>query len=301
MHESSGARAFSKPHTNSATRPISKAHGISKALVVAVASLLLACGCTNIDRNQQVTKSGGVSTPSADSPSIPERSKTPVLPPAEGPRITFDREQIDLGSVEEGIEIERKFELSNTGSKPLKIYAAYASCGCTVPTLEMRTLKPGGKTDLKVLIDTAMKQDQVTKTVNVSSNDPDRPIVALALSMHVKNRHTGLSSDGKAKIFTDEKCSSCHASAGVGLFGKELYEADCAMCHGAGAQGGIGPCLVAGDYNNAAFKDYIRKTIEYGSKRHQSMPGFLVDAGGPLAKEQVDSIMTYLAELSKKK
>ena len=43
----------------------------------------------------------------------------------------------------------------------------------------------------------------------------------------------------------------------------------------------------------------VKQIISYGSKTHRSMPGFLVDAGGPLSQAQVDSLMAYLSEVSK--
>src|SRR5690606_17240954 len=109
------------------------------------------------------------------------------------------------------------------------------------------------------------------------------------ITMEVPNLHIGLEESGKAKILTNEKCMSCHVDRGVGLAGKDLYQADCAMCHGEGAEGAVGGALVYGDYSDEKYKEHIRQVISYGSKTHRSMPGFLDKAGGPLVKEQIDS------------
>lgn len=216
------------------------------------------------------------------------------------PRLSFKPDFVELGKVDEGAEIPTFFTLTNSGSEPLKIHEATSTCGCTVPELKQHELLPGESTKLDIIVDTTMKQGQVTKTVEISSNDPESPVVSLPIKMEVKNRHEGLTDDGRVKIFTDEKCNSCHVLKGVGLAGKDLFEADCAMCHGDDAKGAVGGALIFGNYNDPEYEKHIRDVISYGSKTHRSMPGFLDRAGGPLIKEQIDSIIEYLKELSEK-
>jgi len=226
---------------------------------------------------------------------VEEQRKTPV----NAAQISFDHEEFDFGPVAEGIELEHKFKIFNRGTEPLQIFKAYSTCGCTVPKLPKTLLQPGESTTLTVQLDTSMKQDAVTKTVDVSSDDPERPLVILSLSMLVENRHKALAERSKAKFLTDEKCTNCHVAQGVGLFGEELYKADCAMCHGQDAQGGVGPCLLR-DFSDPTIKKHIWQVTSFGSPRKVTMPGFSEDAGGPLAREQVNSIIEYLEHLSKK-
>ncbi|MDZ4832458.1 MAG: DUF1573 domain-containing protein [Candidatus Melainabacteria bacterium] len=216
------------------------------------------------------------------------------------PRLDFQPDVVELGLVEEGAEVPTSFMLKNVGSEVLKIHEAHSTCGCTVPNLKEHDLKPGESTKLDIMVDTTMKQGAVTKTVEVSSNDPDMPVVSLPIKMEVKNRHEGLTDDGRVKIFTDQKCASCHVDKGVGLGGKDLFEADCAMCHGDDAKGAVGGALIFGNYDDPKYAKHIRDVIENGSKTHRSMPGFLDRAGGPLIKEQVDSLIVYLQGLSEK-
>lgn len=235
--------------------------------------MLLACGC-----------------------STQPESQTPAI----GPRIAFDQEEFDFGPVAEGIELKHVFKITNTGTETLQITKAASTCGCTIAKLPKSTLNPGASTRLTVELDTSMKQGEVTKTVDVDSDDPDRPKVILAMHMDVENRHKSLSEHSKAKFLTDEKCINCHVAQGVGLFGEELYKADCGMCHGEDAQGKVGPSLIR-DYKDPAVRNYVLEVTAHGSKRHASMPGFLEDSGGPLAKVQIDSIIEYLATLKEKK
>lgn len=227
-----------------------------------------------------------------------------ILPVAEAqdsaPEIKFDSQVFDFGTVDEGAIIDHTFKVSNQGQTTLKIVGAHAACGCTTPKFEKKTLEPGETTNLFVTVDTSMKQNAVTKTVNITSNDPRHPVVEIALKMFVRNQHKGLSEGAKAKILTDEHCASCHVARGVGTFGLTLYNADCAMCHGPKAEGESGPPLI-GPYDNAAYFNHMKEVLKNGSKKTNAMPGFSGEAGGPLAQEQIDSLLTYLKELSAKR
>ncbi len=168
-------------------------------------------------------------------------------------------------------------------------------------SLQKKILEPGESTDLFVTIDTSMKQNAVTKTLNVSSNDPKRPIVELALKMFVRNQHKGLTEGAKAKILTDENCTSCHVARGVGEFGIKLYVADCAMCHGPKAEGREWSTPNRRPYDNAAYYEHMKNVLTNGSKKTNAMPGFGGEAGGPLAQKQIDSLLGYLKDLSSKR
>jgi len=216
------------------------------------------------------------------------------------PHLSFNADHYDFGKVDEGVQLKHSFTIKNTGGSSLTIHNAYSTCGCTVPKLEKHLLKPGESTSLQVIIDTAMKQNVVTKTVFVNSNDPRHHRSTLYLTLDVRDPHIGMSTEAKAKIFSDERCAACHVAQGVGLYGEELYRADCAMCHGIKARGAVGPTLL-GPYDNLTFAQQMKRIISFGSKTHRSMPGFLGEAGGPLDQEQVDSLVVYLSKLSKAK
>lgn len=213
------------------------------------------------------------------------------------PKITLDSQVFDFGNVDEGARVTHTFKIKNTGTGILQLQSAYASCGCTLAKLGKKTLLSGDTTDLNITVDTTMKHDAVTKTVHVSSNDPVRPIIAIDLNMLVHNPHKDLTMQGKAKIFADQHCASCHVARGAGQLGRDLYNADCAMCHGPKAEGGSGPPLI-GVYENQIYAKHIEDVISKGSSEHNYMPGFSTEAGGPLAKAQVDSLVTYLKDLS---
>jgi mono/diheme cytochrome c family protein len=224
--------------------------------------------------------------------SIADSKKASTTIPS--PRLTVDARRFNFGSVDEGVDIEHTFKITNTGNAPLALYDAKSTCGCTVAKLTNKNLQSGESSELTIVVDTSMKQSKVEKTVNLLSNDPANPDLELILAMNVRDPHKGMKGDVGAKIFHDEKCISCHVDQGFGLFGGDLYEADCAMCHGTEAKGAVGPGLL-GPYSNEVYAKHVADVIAHGSKRHRSMPGFLSEAGGPLNQEQVDSIVKYLA------
>jgi hypothetical protein len=219
---------------------------------------------------------------------------------ADAPRITIEPLTYDFGTVDRGVWLKHRFSIANTGSAPLILSRTYATCGCTLPKLIKNKLLPGETGALDVSVDTSMKQNRITKSVFVVSNDPLKPSLKVDLSMNVVDPHNGMSDDNKVKIFTDEKCSGCHVARGVGKLGRDLYNADCAMCHGPKAEGAIGPTLI-GPYEESTFAHHITEVASFGSRTHHSMPGFLADAGGPLNKQELDSILKYLADLSSKR
>ena len=67
------------------------------------------------------------------------------------PKLTADKEKVDLGTLALGQTVEVKFEVTNTGDKPLNFTdAPYVQVvkGCCAPTPEVgtRTLMPGQQT-----------------------------------------------------------------------------------------------------------------------------------------------------------
>ncbi len=81
-------------------------------------------------------------------------STTAVVPPVEtthaGGKPQFDRVQHDFGVVEPDSRHSTVFTLTNVGKDLLEIGQTDASCGCTVPVLQTKSLPPGGSMDITV-------------------------------------------------------------------------------------------------------------------------------------------------------
>lgn len=260
-----------------------------------LAALIFLGGCARLDKhgldlngqNSNSTSSRLTNRSSSNASSINANS-------AHG-QIHFVSEKVDLGKVEAAAEVPCSFMISNKGKAVLHVTEAKSECGCTATKFKGALLNPGSSVKLEIMVDTTMKQGSVTKDMVVYSDDPVRPIARLYIVMDVKNAHGKMSLKDRTKIFTAETCKRCHVDEGVGQFGKELFEADCAMCHRKQESGILsGPLIESVDYSDRMMSDHAREIITHGSPTNPSMPGFLVTAGGPLAQEQIDSLVAYL-------
>jgi mono/diheme cytochrome c family protein len=75
----------------------------------------------------------------------------------------------------------------------------------------------------------------------------------------------------------------------VVLTGADLYETNCASCHGSSAEGGVGPALAAGSEAAEETDSRIIARIRDGKN---AMPPF----AGSLTDEEIELILEYLRE-----
>lgn len=207
--------------------------------------------------------------------------------------ISFSPQVYDFGKVDEGIEVHGLIKIKNNGKEKLLIKSATSTCGCTVSKLKSNEILPGQSIGLEIMMDTALKQGLVKKEIKVVSNDPQMPEALVYVQARVSDPHKSMGKAGKAKIFLG-RCAVCHVDQGKGKRGEGLYLADCSMCHGMNLEGAVGPALVPIKFSNPKIAKKIEDTICFGSKYHRSMPGFLKDAGGPLDRDEINSLISYL-------
>jgi hypothetical protein len=86
----------------------------------------------------------------------------------------------DFGKVTDGEKVIYNYRFKNTGSKPLIISSASASCGCTVPEKPEEPVKPGETGFLKVVFNSEGRVGPTHKTITVISNAyPAFPVLLL--------------------------------------------------------------------------------------------------------------------------
>lgn len=85
------------------------------------------------------------------------------------PEISFEKETINYGTIDQGADGQREFVFTNTGKEPLIITHAKGSCGCTVPTWPREPIAPGEQGVIKVKYDTK-RVGPFTKSVTINSN-----------------------------------------------------------------------------------------------------------------------------------
>lgn len=196
-------------------------------------------------------------------------------------------ETFEMKPVKEGEAAEAVLFIRNEGSDFMEIVDVQSSCGCTAAEPESRLIPGGGFTRLKISVDTSAKLGDVKKWVRVRDAKGNEATAWLTLNV-ADNPH--MSGEGKG-IFS-EGCRSCHYTPAVGLHdGEALYQAACAMCHGADAKGDYAPGLR--HHNDLEALSYL---IREGTGGRQ-MPGFGLEQGGPLSKDQVDALSRWLLSL----
>ncbi|HXG39264.1 MAG TPA: DUF1573 domain-containing protein [Bacteroidota bacterium] len=103
------------------------------------------------------------------------------------PKITVDKEKIDLGVLYNGAVKGAEIKLTNTGNDTLKIMGVQSSCGCTTVKHPKSALAPGESDIIKVEFNSTGFYGPATKLVNITSNDPNRTYVTVTLTAEVRN------------------------------------------------------------------------------------------------------------------
>lgn len=85
-------------------------------------------------------------------------------------KISFEATEYDFGMVDEGAEVIKTFNFTNTGKIPLIISDARSTCGCTVPDWPKNPVPPGGEGEIKVVFQTKGKPNRQNKPVTITAN-----------------------------------------------------------------------------------------------------------------------------------
>jgi hypothetical protein len=193
-------------------------------------------------------------------------------------RFIFDKNEYDLGTLEEGRSLSFDIPLKNITAKPLKIISLESSCGCTSAIIINGNIGSGKTGSIRVTIDTTGKIGRVVKTIEVMTDISQTPSV-LKLRGSVKHSGDGVVDAGA--IFRSD-CKRCHVGEDIkSKHGEMLFNAVCFMCH----------------KDHSTYKHLSRVLLEKsisGGITNTSMPGFAETNGGPLSPEQISSLVDFL-------
>ena len=113
-----------------------------------------------------------------------EPAQAPVAGKGE---IKFETDIHNFDTLEYGGNGSYEFKFKNTGSEPVIITEAKASCGCTVPVYPKNTpVKPGESQIIKVTYDTK-RSGTFNKSVTIRSN-ANEPVKVISIKGFVKNK-----------------------------------------------------------------------------------------------------------------
>ena len=93
----------------------------------------------------------------------------------------FETEEFNFGTIEQGESTTHEFKFVNTGSEPLIISGAEGSCGCTVPIYPKEPILKNQSAVIKVTFNSSGKFGIQDKTVTISSNAKQSPMI-----IHIK-------------------------------------------------------------------------------------------------------------------
>lgn len=104
---------------------------------------------------------------------------------ANSPKIEFETVDINGGKIIEGEKFVYDFKFKNTGTGPLIIESAKASCGCTAATPPVESIQPGGNSAITATFDSKGRVGSQSKSITVRSNDVNTPTVVLKFTVEV--------------------------------------------------------------------------------------------------------------------
>jgi mono/diheme cytochrome c family protein len=78
--------------------------------------------------------------------------------------------------------------------------------------------------------------------------------------------------------------------------GGQIFQTNCAACHGARAEGGVGPALRANKFIQGSNDATVFATIAKG-RPGTAMPAWLQANGGSLTQDQINNVIAYLRTL----
>ncbi len=103
------------------------------------------------------------------------------------PKLSLDRQEIDLGIVYRGAVKKAGFTIKNIGNQPLKILQVVPSCGCTALKRPKDVLAPGESDVVEVEFSSATFRGRVeSKRVDIQTNDPTAEYATVMLTADVR-------------------------------------------------------------------------------------------------------------------
>jgi len=109
---------------------------------------------------------------------------------ANGPRIEFEKSNLDLGTVAQNSVMDFSFRFMNTGDKPLLISEVRPSCDCVVLDFPPAEVAAGTSAAISGKFLSGSYRGQVNQTIVVASNDEKYASLMLTLVIMVQQSVT---------------------------------------------------------------------------------------------------------------
>ena len=109
--------------------------------------------------------------------------------------ISFEKTEIDYGTIPQNSEGMRSVKFKNTGGQPLIIKNAIPSCGCTVPTWTTTPVMPNENGIVEVKYDTT-KVGPIDRTVKILLTDGSETLLTIKGNVVANGGATATVADG---------------------------------------------------------------------------------------------------------
>jgi hypothetical protein len=100
---------------------------------------------------------------------------------ASHPSIGFEFVSKDFGNVTQGEVIKQIFQFANRGKGLLEIIEIEKSWGCETALLSAKKIPSGKGGRIEVSVDTGNYSGALQKYINIRTNDPQNPVIALSI------------------------------------------------------------------------------------------------------------------------
>lgn len=211
-------------------------------------------------------------------------------------KIVFSELVYNFGTVQMGEQVTKKFEFRNNGLGDLVIQQLRTTCGCTAAVASTGPYPAGATGTIDVNYDTRGKIGFAAKDVEVITNDPSGAKILRLEGIVLAGSHPTKS---PADVIFTGNCATCHSLPAQGKKGKALYDAVCYLCHDFPQEHGKPRIASSKEAMSSISKKRLKRLISEGIPK-TSMPGFSHPAGGPLSREQIDSLTDYIISIQKK-
>jgi len=114
----------------------------------------------------------------------------PTLTPAElskAPKLQINEATVDFGRIKQNQLAARSVSITNTGKSTLQLRYVQGNCTCITTTTDIKTLKPGESTGIKISFNPLDRKGTQQKAVTVYSNDPQNPVQRITFTAYVED------------------------------------------------------------------------------------------------------------------
>lgn len=233
-------------------------------------------------------------------PSYPPINQAPVAPV--GPEVLqWDSLNKEYIAKPGELTAQFTFAVTNVSKSDVVINWVHPSCGCTVAKLPPTPWKlaPGEGGNVDFTVDLRGKFGVLSKYVSVDTSAGPK-LLTLKITvpsngntlggMDNRSQNIQMAMADRQAVFKND-CARCHVAPTVGKKGQELFAAACGICHEAPHRATMVPDLRQPKVH--PDKTYWLNWASNG-KPGSLMPAFAQENGGPLTREQIESLADYL-------